>query len=344
MSKPISSLSTAITIRIPNDLLETVTNYALAQGFLNESGRVDKRGQPNLSATITNLLKRALEHSNQETYPASKQLSDSVTFSQNEVESLEIKFASIENILVNRVCEVVTQRLNNFLSHHNTINFSIVENKVELSELPSEVKSISQISSGENFQETKEDTKERILNAASRGFRSQGYNGIGVNTLAKNAGVTSGAFYGYFCSKEDAFLATVIKGLEEYRIGIETFQADHGADWSRALADYYLGRQHREDLACGCALPTLSPEVIRSEQPIRVAYQSELLKLNEVVSAGLVTGDRKEKQDTAWVILAILSGGVTLARAVWDEDVAGQIATAIHQATVEIASVKKTIE
>jgi hypothetical protein len=39
---------------------------------------------------------------------------------------------------------------------------------------------------------TQEDTKDRILDAVSRGFRSRGYNGIGVDALAKMAGVTSG--------------------------------------------------------------------------------------------------------------------------------------------------------
>ncbi len=51
--------------------------------------------------------------------------------------------------------------------------------------------------------------------------------------------------------------------------------------------DYYLGRQHRVDLACGCALPTLSPEVIRSDSRVRCAYQTELLKLKGAISAGL---------------------------------------------------------
>jgi TetR/AcrR family transcriptional regulator, transcriptional repressor for nem operon len=106
----------------------------------------------------------------------------------------------------------------------------------------------------------------------------------------------------------------------------------------KTLADYYVGRQHRQDLACGCALPTLSPEVIRSDRRVRSAYQVELIKLNEAIAAGLAIGTVAKKQDTAWVILSVLVGGVTLARAVWDEALAEQIAGAVHQATVDIAA------
>ena len=326
MSKPTSSLTSAITIRIPNDLLDAIVNHAMSQGFFNETGRMDKRGQPNLSATVTNLLKQALDQAKQKTSSEPVKLYDSVNISTKEKEALDIKLASIENTLVNRVRDVVAQQLNNFFSEYGTNTISTVENKIE---------STCQTT---NTDESKEDTKERILQAASRGFRSHGYHGIGVNTLAKDAGVTSGAFYGYFRSKEDAFLTTVVTGLDEYRTGIETFRANYGANWSVALADYYLGRPHREDLACGCALPTLAPEVVRAGRRVRTAYQTKLIKLNEAIAAGLVNGNTKEKQDQAWVILALLSGGVTLARSVWDEDLAQQIATAIHQATIEIAS------
>ena len=73
---------------------------------------------------------------------------------------------------------------------------------------------------------------------------------------------------------------------------------------------------------------------------MRSAYQTELIKLNEAIAAGLAIGTAIEKRDTAWVILSVLAGGVTLARAVWDEALAEQIAGAVHQATVDIADGK----
>jgi TetR/AcrR family transcriptional regulator, transcriptional repressor for nem operon len=334
MGKPTSALSTAISIRIPNDLLDTVAEYALSQGLINESGRQDKRGQPNLSAAVTNLLKRALEPSEPKTSLSSTPLSDSVIGLTDRL--LKVELEKIEHSLVDRVCNAVTQQLSQFLSDRNIVNAGAIANSTH----PAKSLSQSDPQCEPNATGVKEDTKDRILHAVSRGFRSKGYNGVGVDTLAKNAGVTSGAFYGYFRSKEDAFLAAVVDGIDEYRAGIETFRAKNGTNWPVALADYYVGRKHRQDLACGCALPTLSPEVIRADERVRAAYQTELMKLNDAIAAGLGVGTAIDKRDTAWVILSLLTGGVTLARAVWDEALSEQIAAAIHDATITFAAGK----
>ena len=240
MGKPTSALSTAISIRIPNDLLDAVAEYALSQRLINESGRLDKRGQPNLSAAVANLLKQALDQAGQVTERSVEKLSDSVSTVQSQ--PLKIELAAIETRLVDRVRETVAQQLHQILSHYGAPGAGMIEDSIDPSISKSEVESTCETLLAD-LQAAKEDTKERILHAASRGFRSHGYNGIGVNTLAKDAGVTSGAFYGYFRSKEDAFLAAVVDGLDEYRAGIEAFRAKDGANWSVALADYYVGRQ-----------------------------------------------------------------------------------------------------
>jgi TetR/AcrR family transcriptional regulator, transcriptional repressor for nem operon len=295
MGKPTSALTTAVSIRIPNDLLNAVAEHALSNGLLNESGRLDKRGQPNLSAAVSNLLKQALEQSKPMISPTAGELSNSVSSLQNQPLAIEFtaivsdQLGAIENRLVDRVCDAVKQQLKQLLSHDNTPSADIIDD-VYPSRSHGEAEPKCEPDPAQASLGKKEDTRDRILHAVSRGFRTRGYNGIGVDALAKDAGVTSGAFYGYFRSKEDAFLAAVVDGIDEYRAGIESLQANYGANWSVALADYYVGRKHREDLACGCALPTLSPEVIRSDQRVRSAYQAELIKLNAAIAAGLATG------------------------------------------------------
>jgi AcrR family transcriptional regulator len=63
----------------------------------------------------------------------------------------------------------------------------------------------------------KEEARARMVAAAGRGFRRQGFGGIGVDGLAKEAEVTSGAFYGHFSSKGEAFKAALVAGLEARR-------------------------------------------------------------------------------------------------------------------------------
>jgi AcrR family transcriptional regulator len=63
--------------------------------------------------------------------------------------------------------------------------------------------------------EQKEQTRQRILEAAGRSFRKGGFGGIGVDGLAKEAGLTSGAFYVHFGSKAEAFRESVQQGMAD---------------------------------------------------------------------------------------------------------------------------------
>ena len=77
----------------------------------------------------------------------------------------------------------------------------------------------------------KETARAKILHAVGRGFRTQGYAGIGVDGLAKEAGLTSGAFYGHFPSKADAFQAAAVAGLVELCQAIEALREKAGDRW-----------------------------------------------------------------------------------------------------------------
>lgn len=52
-------------------------------------------------------------------------------------------------------------------------------------------------------------TRQQIIDAAKQEFLKKGFSGATLRTIAQNAGVTTGAFYGYFASKEELFDAIV---------------------------------------------------------------------------------------------------------------------------------------
>ncbi len=149
--------------------------------------------------------------------------------------------------------------------------------------------------------------------------------------------MTSGAFYGHFASKEAAFKEAVVTGVEELRAGVVSFRETHGPKWVEAFIDFYLGYKRTCDLGDSCALQSLSPEVGRSDPDIRAAYEAGMLKVVEAVAAGLDGGGLADRKKRAWALLSLLSGGVTLARAVEDEQVSGKIAAAIRSAALRAA-------
>lgn len=107
--------------------------------------------------------------------------------------------------------------------------------------------------------EHKQETRTRVIAAAGRVFRQEGYGGAGIDALTKAAGVTNGAFYGHFKSKGEAFRTAVLAGLEELRQGIATLKASQPKDWLTTFVGYYLGYKRTCDLGESCALPSLSP-------------------------------------------------------------------------------------
>ncbi len=184
----------------------------------------------------------------------------------------------------------------------------------------------------------KEEARARMVAAAGRGFRRMGFGGIGVDGLAKEAEVTSGAFYGHFSSKGEAFRAALVSGLEELRVAVESLRAEHGAKWPELFVDFYLGQKRVCELGSSCALQSLTPEVQRGDPEIKAAFEAEIERVANAVADGLPGRSRKDRRARAWALLSILSGGVTMARAVADKDVSDAIAAACRTAALHVCA------
>jgi TetR/AcrR family transcriptional repressor of nem operon len=182
----------------------------------------------------------------------------------------------------------------------------------------------------------KEEARTKILHAAGRGFRRLGFGGVGVDGLAKEAGVTSGAFYGHFPSKAEAFRAAAVAGLVQLREAIEDLRAKRGDAWLENFVDFYLSVRRTCDPGESCALQSLTPEVARADHDTKAAYEAELLKVVEVLAGGLPNGTLPARRKTAWAILSILSGGVSIARSTADQKTGAQIAAGIKSAILAL--------
>jgi TetR/AcrR family transcriptional regulator, transcriptional repressor for nem operon len=178
----------------------------------------------------------------------------------------------------------------------------------------------------------KAETRERVVKAAERRFKQSGYSGIGVDGLAKEAGVTSGAFYGHFGSKEEVFKEAIHSGLDELYGVITDLKTQHGENWWQEFAKIYTGQKRICDLSESCALQTLTPEVGRASEDVRAVFETELLRVARLANNNTQQGATKKVTEATWASLAMLVGGVTLARAVNDQKLAAEIATAIKNA------------
>lgn len=182
--------------------------------------------------------------------------------------------------------------------------------------------------------EHKEKTRQKILKAAGRGFREEGYGGLGVDGLAKRAGLTSGAFYGHFSSKDEAFKEAVIQGIQDYTQAVVNLEVEHGENWTKEFLDYYLGKSHVDDMACGCVVPGLSAEVMRADANTKKAYENEIKKTAENISTRL----KEQSKDNAWALMAMLAGSVMMARCIDNEDISDEILKSVKNCAEKLLS------
>jgi TetR/AcrR family transcriptional regulator, transcriptional repressor for nem operon len=159
--------------------------------------------------------------------------------------------------------------------------------------------------------------RRRILTAAARLFRENGIDSSGVDAITQKAGLTHGAFYSQFDSKEAVAAEAIHLALEESR---HLFQkAAEGKDRRKALAkivDAYLARAHRDSPGDGCVIAALGPDIARQPKRVRDAF-TRGVKKSLALLAELVPGrGGSRRYEAALATLSCLVGALILARAV----------------------------
>lgn len=184
----------------------------------------------------------------------------------------------------------------------------------------------------------KDEARNKLLEAAGRGFRRLGFGGIGVDGLAREAGVTSGAFYGHFKSKDAAFADIAVAGLNDLRTAIEKLQTESGEQWGTIFVNFYLGERLHCALDSSCGLQSLTPDVMRANDKTKRRYEAALGEVAEQLANGLHGKTKAVRQEKAWALMALLSGGVTMARSMASAELQQQVANQLKHAALAIVN------
>jgi TetR/AcrR family transcriptional repressor of nem operon len=171
-------------------------------------------------------------------------------------------------------------------------------------------------------------TREVVLKAAACELRERGFFGVGVDRLSAAAGVTSGAFYSHFSSKEDVLASVIDANLGRPFVEPGDGDLTTRRELLRAYLRSYISLEHRDDPGQGCVIPTLSADVARSGDAIRKIYQQRMDELIGKI-APLMTGPRSAREKKAWSLLSMMVGSMVIARAMPDKK---QAAKAIDSA------------
>ena len=186
--------------------------------------------------------------------------------------------------------------------------------------------------------EHKAATRRRLVETAGRRFKSDGIDGSGIATLVADAGLTNGAFYNHFASKDDLVAAVVAAQLADQAAVIQAMPA--GPDSVEAYLRQYLSPAHRDDRAGGCPSAALLDEIGRCDEATRAAYTSGIGTMIAAVARHLDDGDVTRAKQRAATLVSLLVGSVQLARAVTNPALSEQILSTAYTHALAIAGVQ----
>jgi TetR/AcrR family transcriptional repressor of nem operon len=183
-----------------------------------------------------------------------------------------------------------------------------------------------------------------LVKAAGRLFRERGIDGVGVAEISKKAGLTHGALYAQFPSKEalaaEAFACAFKRGLEQMTAGRDGLPAT-----LTDYLDYYLSFDHRDNLATSCPSASAT-EVARQDKVVCERFTEGFEQLVAAMERGLdasaVKGQRRQR---ALAMMAAMIGGIAASRAVAKADpkLSNEILRAVRRIVGEIGGEQQQV-
>ena len=169
----------------------------------------------------------------------------------------------------------------------------------------------------------KQATRQRILEAAGRRFKQDGIDGAGVAAVMSDAGLTNGAFYAHFKSKEDLVANVLADQLRTQRQGFDGLPSDRAG--LEAIIRAYLSPEHRDQCADGCPSAALLDEIVRRPAATRQVFTDEQLATADAIAARLDPTDPEAARTDALTLLGLMVGTLQLSRALTDRDLSDQL-------------------
>ena len=188
---------------------------------------------------------------------------------------------------------------------------------------------------------TKEKSTENraaLIKTAARMFRERGIDGVGVAEISKAAGLTHGALYAQFPSKQALVAEALTDALARSHAHMTAPKA-HGAPTLSDHLDLYLSLDHRDNLADGCAMAASASEIARQDEAVSARFADGFEQMVGAVQAALeATMLRADDRARALTIGAAMIGGVAMARATAKSrpDLADEIMAAVRRVLGEV--------
>jgi AcrR family transcriptional regulator len=169
----------------------------------------------------------------------------------------------------------------------------------------------------------KQATRQRILEAAGRRFKQDGIDGAGLATVMADAGLTNGAFYAHFSSKEDLVANVLAEQLRAQRQSLDAEPSDRAG--LEAFVRSYLSPEHRNQFADGCPSAALLDEIARRPADTRDVFTEEVMGVVDDIAARINPTDVEASRADALTVFGLMVGTLQLARTLTDRQLSDRL-------------------
>lgn len=185
--------------------------------------------------------------------------------------------------------------------------------------------------------EHKKKSRDKILESASALFSQHGFDGVSIEDVMKKAGMTRGAFYAHFDSKEDLY-ANTIRYVSEQSAMVKAYSKGvRGKVFMDNIINVYLSENHLKK-ALPCPLAFLATDVANSNEKIRSVYTEIYNKFVDVMERESTHASLQRQQDVMLAVSAMMIGGVAVGRALVDPDLTERLLASCRQLASELTA------
>ena len=182
----------------------------------------------------------------------------------------------------------------------------------------------------------KDATRAHIIEVASAQFREHGVAAAGLAGIMSAAGLTNGAFYAHFDSKEDLVRAVLLDAFGQRQARLRA-NLDNKVGLETTVRNY-LSTRHRDGAANGCPCAALVAEIARHPKETRGAFTGKVSEIIDLIAAQIGKGAPAERRKRAMAAYSMMVGALQLARAVNDRKLSDEILETAADAVLRMAN------
>jgi TetR/AcrR family transcriptional repressor of nem operon len=181
-----------------------------------------------------------------------------------------------------------------------------------------------------------------ILEAASRLFRKRGIDGVGVAEIAKEAGLTHGALYAHFSSKDELAAEAFSHGSAGNLARARARAGDRCPSFQEYL-DGLLSTYMRDNVETGCPFAASASEIGRQGCAVSASFTRAFEEMVAILESSLDDAiPASQRRRLAITAIATEVGAIAVSRAVAKAD--ASLADEVLQAVRETVSSAYKVE